>query len=80
MGEERDHPVVENRGEVTIVEAAGHLGPWRAAEELYASILFKYPQNQHLRGGVGGVVPLGTEGRGTGWVPVRKGKLVDAPV
>ena len=40
----------------------------------------QYPQNQHMRGGVGGVLPLGTEGQDTGWVPVRKGKMDDAPV
>ena len=70
----------ETRGKLANIEAAGQFGPWEAAEELIAAILYENPQNQHMRGGVGGVVPLGTDGRGTGWEPVRKGKNGDAPI
>ena len=38
-GEALDHQVVENWRKITDVDAAGHLGPWGAAEELYALIL-----------------------------------------
>ena len=58
MGEALDHQVVGNWKKVTDVDAAGHLGPWGAAEELYASILKTVPSEPtHERRSWRGVAP-----------------------
>ena len=50
--------MVENWREVTDVKAAGHVGPWGAAEELYAAILLVVPSEPtHERRSWRGVAP-----------------------